>query len=111
MDYVPEESKFNAFLAAADCGVQLRHPTLGETSGVVSKLFANGERLILSDTLYTSPYAQYNNVIRVKPDKDEVENLVKCFQKIIEQPRLSPIFNRDYLPEICVSQWVDIILA
>ncbi|HEX2095583.1 MAG TPA: hypothetical protein VHG28_24515 [Longimicrobiaceae bacterium] len=87
LDYLPDEEEFDAYLAAADCGVQLRHPTLGETSAVVSRLLANGRRVILSRTPFTSPYRRSSRVIRIPPDEREVPALIEAFRHVARLPR------------------------
>jgi glycosyltransferase involved in cell wall biosynthesis len=47
--YLPD-ALFDALVNSLDCAVQLRHPTMGETSGVVSAFAAAGTDLIVSDT-------------------------------------------------------------
>lgn len=47
--YLPDPL-FDALTNTIDCAVQLRHPTMGETSGVVSAFAAAGTDLIVSDT-------------------------------------------------------------
>lgn len=110
IDYIPNEREFDAYLAAVDCGIQLRHPSLGETSGVISKMIANGKRLIVSDTPYTSDYQRLENVVRVRPDKDEIFNLMNAFQETIELPRLPLTYDPRFAPDMCVRRWVDIIV-
>lgn len=111
MDYVVDDGEFDAFLATADCAVQLRYPTLGETSGVVSKMIANNKRLIISDTPYTAHYQQYPNIIRVRPDSDEIQNLLVAFRQIAQLPRLPMIYDSAYSPASCTSRWAEIILS
>lgn len=110
-DHVPDESQFDAFLAATDCAIQLRHPTLGETSGVVSKMLANGKRLILSETPYTAHYQQFARVVRVKPDADEIVGLVAAFQRVMLLPRLPLCYDPAYSPRACTDQWIELILC
>jgi glycosyltransferase involved in cell wall biosynthesis len=47
--YVPP-SELQAYVAAADVGVCLRHPTLGETSGILLRLLNAGRPTIVFDT-------------------------------------------------------------
>jgi glycosyltransferase involved in cell wall biosynthesis len=111
IDYIDDEGEFHAFMAAADCGVQLRHPTLGETSAVVSKMVANGKRLIISDTPYTAPYGKYENIVRVRPDDNEVQNLVTAFRRVIQLARLPLAYDQAYSPDSCTRRWAEIILS
>jgi glycosyltransferase involved in cell wall biosynthesis len=48
-DFLPD-ALFDALVNAVDCAIQLRHPTMGETSGVVAAFAAAGTELIVSDT-------------------------------------------------------------
>lgn len=43
------DSEFERLLASVDCGIQLRHPSLGETSGPAAALVAHQRPLIVSD--------------------------------------------------------------
>jgi glycosyltransferase involved in cell wall biosynthesis len=78
--YVSDDD-FRACLAAADFAVQLRHPTLGETSIVITSQIANGRLVVVSDTPHTAELPD-EQVRRVKPDDDEIENLAEAFSSL-----------------------------
>jgi len=71
------DEDFDACLSAADISIQLRHPTLGETSHVVSKLLASRRHIIVSDTPFTQEYPD-ELVVRVRPDEHEVVGLIRA---------------------------------
>lgn len=51
-DYVPDAGSFESYLRALDIGVQLRGPSLGETSGVVVQLLAAQVPTVVSSLKY-----------------------------------------------------------
>jgi glycosyltransferase involved in cell wall biosynthesis len=109
LDYVKDEGEFDAYLAAADCAIQLRHPTLGETSAIISKLVANSKRLIASETPYTQAYARYDTVIRVPPDKNEVANLSSAYRRVIQLQRTPMRYDLAHAPSACVRRLINLI--
>jgi glycosyltransferase involved in cell wall biosynthesis len=48
IDHIESHRDFDDLLSTVDIGVLLRHPTLGETSGVAAKLLASGTPIIAS---------------------------------------------------------------
>lgn len=48
-DYVTDRAQFDAYLAATDVVLNLRHPTMGETSGVALRALALGRPLVVFD--------------------------------------------------------------
>lgn len=111
IDYVDNEDIFDAYLGALDCAIQLRYPTLGETSSVVSKMLANSRPVIISKTEYTAHYEQNQCMIQVCPDENEVLNLVASFRQLIQQPRFPSRHLWWHSPEVFTKQISDLILA
>ena len=91
--YVADED-FPSYYAMADCFVNLRYPSAGETSGTLIRAFDAGKPVAVSD------YAQFAElpddcVVKVPLGGDEVERLVAFFT--------------DPLPDVAAAQrrWLD----
>jgi glycosyltransferase involved in cell wall biosynthesis len=69
LDYVPEERMWS-LMAACDVLVNLRHPTMGETSGSVVRALSLGKALVVSDTGW---FAELPDDVALKVPVDEVE--------------------------------------
>ena len=109
LDFVEGERQFQAYLSAVDCAIQLRHPTLGETSAVISTLLANNKRVITSDTPYTVPYVRQRNVLRVRPDQNEIPRLCDCFRKTLLLPYVAARYCEAHSPAAYVRRLVTLI--
>lgn len=96
LGYVGDINLFDTYLSAVDCGIQLRYPTFGETSGIVTKFVANNKRVIISGTDYNSIYKDYANVTMVVPDSDEILNLTLMFNNVFKAERLPFLFDSNY---------------
>jgi len=70
LDYVPEEGLW-ALMAACDALVNLRYPTMGETSGSVIRALSLGKPLIVSDVGWFSELPD-GVVLKVPVDEYEV---------------------------------------
>jgi glycosyltransferase involved in cell wall biosynthesis len=73
MDYVPEERMWS-LMAACDVLVNLRYPTMGETSGSVIRALSLGKALVVSDVGWFSELPD-DVVLKVPVDEHEVEVL------------------------------------
>ena len=73
MDYVPEERMWS-LMAACDVLVNLRYPTMGETSGSVIRALSLGRPLIVSDVGWFSELPD-DIVLKVPVDEFEVATL------------------------------------
>ena len=73
MDYVPEERMWS-LMAACDVLVNLRYPTMGETSGSVIRALALGKPLVVSDVGWFSELPD-DAVLKVPVDDYEVTTL------------------------------------
>jgi glycosyltransferase involved in cell wall biosynthesis len=70
LDYVPEERMWS-LMAACDVLVNLRYPTMGETSGSVIRALSLGKPLIVSDVGWFSELPD-DTVLKVRVDEVEV---------------------------------------
>jgi glycosyltransferase involved in cell wall biosynthesis len=73
MDYVPEERMWS-LMAACDVLVNLRYPTMGETSGSVIRALSLGKALVVSDVGWFSELPD-DAVLKVPVDEHEVATL------------------------------------
>jgi len=71
LDYVPEERMWS-LMAACDVLVNLRYPTMGETSGSVIRALSLGRPLLVSDVGWFAELPD-NAVLKVPVDEVEVE--------------------------------------
>jgi glycosyltransferase involved in cell wall biosynthesis len=71
IDYVPEERLWS-LMAACDVLVNLRYPTMGETSGSVIRALSLGKPLVVSDVGWFSELPD-DAVLKVPVDEREVE--------------------------------------
>jgi glycosyltransferase involved in cell wall biosynthesis len=73
LDYVPEEGLWS-LMAACDALVNLRYPTMGETSGSVIRALSLGKPLIVSDVGWFHELPD-DVVLKVPVDEYEIETL------------------------------------
>ncbi|MGZ4333394.1 MAG: glycosyltransferase family 4 protein [Gaiellaceae bacterium] len=73
LDYVPEERMWS-LMAACDVLVNLRYPTMGETSGSVIRALSLGKALVVSDVGWFSELPA-DAVLKVPVDEHEVATL------------------------------------
>jgi glycosyltransferase involved in cell wall biosynthesis len=73
LDYVPEERMWS-LMAACDVLVNLRYPTMGETSGSVIRALSLGKPLLVSDVGWFSELPG-DAVLKVPVDEFEVATL------------------------------------
>jgi hypothetical protein len=75
MEYVKSGNRFRCLLAAVDAGVQLRGPSLGETSAVIAQLLASDVPVITSTESVLPVWASRELVRIVPPGPSEVDEL------------------------------------
>jgi len=73
LDYVPEERLWS-LMAACDVLVNLRYPTMGETSGSVIRALSLGKALVVSDVGWFAELPEHV-VLKVPVDEFEVQTL------------------------------------
>lgn len=112
--YVAEED-LNAYIAAADLVVNLRFPSVGESSGTLARAFAAGRCCLVNDT---AAYAEIPReaVVHI-PIIDTVPALERAIEALLADPDLRNLFGeraRHYartalsLPAIA-RQYVDVV--
>ena len=84
LDYVPEERLW-ALMAACDVFVNLRAPTMGETSGSVIRQLSLGKPLVVSDVGWFSELP-VEVALKVPVDEREVETLHAALELLTSRP-------------------------
>jgi glycosyltransferase involved in cell wall biosynthesis len=86
IDYV-DEARLWAFLDACDICVNLRYPTMGETSGIVIRALSLGRPLVVSDVGW---FAELPNdiVVKVRVGQGEVAAIADALEKLVREPGL-----------------------
>ena len=79
LDYVPEERMWS-LMAACDVLVNLRYPTMGETSGSVIRALSLGKPLLVSDVGWFSELPD-DAVLKVPVDEFEVRDARGCARR------------------------------
>jgi glycosyltransferase involved in cell wall biosynthesis len=82
MDYIPEERMWS-LMAACDVLVNLRYPTMGETSGSVIRALSLGRPLIVSDVGWFSELPD-GAVLKIPVDEYEVATLEAALALAVE---------------------------
>jgi glycosyltransferase involved in cell wall biosynthesis len=82
LGYVPEERMWS-LMAACDVLVNLRYPTMGETSGSAIRALSLGKALVVSDVGWFSELPD-NAVLKVPVDEYEVQTLAAALRLAVE---------------------------
>ena len=82
--YVDEEHLWQ-LMARADVHVNLRSPTMGETSGTVIRALSLGKPLVVSDVGWFSELPD-TVALKVPVDEHEVDTLVAALEALVERP-------------------------
>jgi glycosyltransferase involved in cell wall biosynthesis len=88
------ESEFERLLQATDIGVNLRHPSAGETSGLVMRMMAHGKPVLVTRNEENSTLPD-DAVIRVDPGESETEMLACYLQWLAEDADARACFGRN----------------
>ena len=86
VDYV-DEARLWAFLAACDICVNLRYPTMGETSGIVIRALSLGRPLVVSDVGWFSELPD-EAVLKVPVEEGEVQAIGEALEQLARDPGL-----------------------
>jgi glycosyltransferase involved in cell wall biosynthesis len=95
LDYVPEDGLW-ALMAACDALVNLRYPTMGETSGSVIRALSLGKPLIVSDVGWFSELPD-DVALKVPVDEYEVETLKAALGVAVDHGAQLGAAARDYV--------------
>jgi glycosyltransferase involved in cell wall biosynthesis len=86
VEYV-DEARLWAFLAACDICVNLRYPTMGETSGIVIRALSLGRPLVVSDVGWFSELPT-EAALKVPVDGQEVQTIGEMLELLGRDPDL-----------------------
>lgn len=104
------EKEFNSFVSHSDLIINLRNPTVGETSGAMIRILQLGKASIINDIGW---FAEIPDDCAVKLGIENIEsNLEKCINELIddEAGRLAmgenaaAYIKKEFAPEIIVEQ-------
>jgi glycosyltransferase involved in cell wall biosynthesis/SAM-dependent methyltransferase len=86
-DYAPLED-FNGYLAACDIVLNLRYPTVGESSGTLLRSLGMGKAVVVSDV---GSFREYPDEICLKApvDASEEEHLFEYLNLLVSRPELA----------------------
>ncbi|MBS2533292.1 hypothetical protein KGQ20_10955 [Catenulispora sp. NF23] len=90
------DDDFDQLLVSVDCGIQLRFPTLGETSGPISALIAHRRPIILSDIPEMRGYAECGDVSFVPVGDTEIPALIDAMSHQLRHARRAPEYNESF---------------
>ncbi len=83
--YLPDLRDFVSWIAAADVVVNLRYPTVGETSATALRGLAAGHPVIVSDHGW---YAELPDDVCVKVRPNDLESLLAAMRRLAADPML-----------------------
>jgi glycosyltransferase involved in cell wall biosynthesis len=82
-----DERRLWSLMAGSDILVNLRHPTMGETSGSVIRGLSLGKPLVVSDVGWFSELPR-DVALAIPPDDDEVATLTAALELLASRPDL-----------------------
>jgi glycosyltransferase involved in cell wall biosynthesis/SAM-dependent methyltransferase len=87
LDFVPIED-FNGYLSACDIVLNLRYPTVGESSGTLLRALGMGKAVVVSDV---GSFREYPDEICLKApvDSSEEEHLFEYLNLLISRPDMA----------------------
>jgi glycosyltransferase involved in cell wall biosynthesis len=87
LDFVPIED-FNGYIAACDIVLNLRYPTVGESSGTLLRALGMGKAVVVSDV---GSFREYPDQICLKApvDASEEEHLFQYLNLLVSRPELA----------------------
>jgi len=89
-----DEARLWALMAGSDLLVNLRHPTMGETSGSVVRGLSLGKPLVVSDVGWFSELPA-DVALGVPPDDDEVATLTAALELLAARPDVRETMGRN----------------
>jgi glycosyltransferase involved in cell wall biosynthesis len=89
--YVPDTLRFTSWIAAADVLINLRHPTVGETSGTALRGLATGRPVIVFDVGW---YAELPDDVCVKVPPNDIDALTSAMRKLASDRELRQEIGR-----------------
>lgn len=102
-----DDTEFTRLLASVDCGIQLREPSLGETSGPAASLTAHGRPLIVSDIPEMRLFGGGARTMFVGSGDHVIENLIAAMRAQYELGRAS---HNEFDTRFSWDGWTAVIL-
>jgi glycosyltransferase involved in cell wall biosynthesis len=102
-----DDTEFKKLLVSVDCGIQLREPSLGETSAPAAYLAAHRRPAIFSDIPEMRLLGQTPRTTYVKSDGEVVDSLTAAMR---EQYALGREPRRGFDPRFSWDRWTQIML-
>ncbi|MFO7681158.1 MAG: glycosyltransferase family 4 protein [Chloroflexota bacterium] len=109
-----DDDTFAAYLAAADVGLNLRYPTLGESSATLLRLLALGKPVLVSavDAFVELPEMA---VVHIPIGADEQDQVESHLAALIADPsarqalgsRAAELVREQHMPEIAAERYVE----
>jgi glycosyltransferase involved in cell wall biosynthesis len=103
-----DENSFRIALASVDCGINLRSPGAGETSGVTIRLMGMGTPVIVTDCPENSGYPP-ESVFRVRAGIAEAEELFDHIILVTEFPEIARKVGREGRGHIAAHHALDLV--
>jgi glycosyltransferase involved in cell wall biosynthesis/SAM-dependent methyltransferase len=102
IDFAPIED-FNGYLAACDAVLNLRYPTVGESSGTLLRAFGMGKAVVVSDA---GSFREYPDDICLKApvDSSEEQHLFEYMNLLASRPEVGQALGakaRDWVAREC----------
>lgn len=99
IDYAPIDD-FNGYMAACDIVLNLRYPTVGETSGTLLRALGLGKAVVVSDV---GAFSEYPDDICLKApvDRSEEEHLFEFLNLLTARPETTSALGQK------ARQWVE----
>jgi glycosyltransferase involved in cell wall biosynthesis len=82
--YVPLE-ELEGCISAADICINLRYPTMGESSGTLMRMMGYGKPVLVTDCGSYADLPGYA-VLKIDPGIDEKEMITRCLRELIRDP-------------------------
>lgn len=107
IDFAPIED-FNGYLAACDAVLNLRYPTVGESSGTLLRAFGMGKAVVVSDA---GSFREYPDEICLKApvDSSEEQHLFEYMNLLASRPEVGKALGakaREWVARECTWQSV-----
>lgn len=111
-----DDGTFADYLAAVDIGVNLRHPTTGETSAALLAVMAAGKACLVSNT---DAFVELPNAacVKISTDQSEQSQLEEALSRLAREASVRQnigheafdFIRREYAPATAAQRYVDFV--